>query len=75
MRRFSIVGTTIEWLAPSPPTAVIQPSGVNCGSTSIVRPPQIDESIAVAPAMWKNGTETSVFSWMSGSAGFIVFVT
>ena len=75
MMRFSIVGTTIEWDAPSTPTAVSHPSGVNCGSTSSVRPPQIEESIAVAPAIWKNGTETTVLSCKSGSAGFIVFVT
>ena len=70
-----MVGTTIECVAPSSPTARSQPSGLNWGRMSSVRPPQMDDSMAVAPAMWKKGTDTSVLSCTSGSAGFMVLVT
>ena len=64
------------WVTPCVSTASIQASGVNCGRMTRLRPPQIAEIIAVAPAMWKSGTLSSVFSCSAvGSAGAMVLVT
>ena len=64
------------WVTPWVSTACIQSSGVNCGRMTRVRPPQMDDTMAVAPAMWNTGTLSRVLSWSAlGSAGAIVFVT
>ena len=76
MMRFSIVGTTKAWVARSVWAASSHPFGSNAGRMTSVRPEKTALIIVVAPAMWKNGTETSTTSGSTvGSAGDWVFTT
>ena len=52
MMRLSIVGTTKLCVTRCSWTASSQAPGSNCGRITILRPPQTDESIVVAPATW-----------------------
>ena len=75
MVRLSMVGTTIEWVMPCVSTASIQEAGENWGRMTRVRPPQTEEIMVVAPAMWKSGTESRVLLWTPvGSAISMVFM-
>ena len=74
--RLSIVGTTKAWVTRSRSMVSSQAAGSNCGRIASLRPAQSEPSIVVAPATWKNGTETSVTSCSAvGSTGFCVFTT
>ena len=76
MMRFSIVGTTKACVAPSRSAISSHRPGSKAGRITSVRPEKTALIIVVAPAMWKNGTDTITTCGSTvGSAGDCVFTT